>query len=321
MFTSYCKSWLTLHLFLGFQTYLVNDLLELLDYNNSTRVRPARVKKVVGRRICVHVREIDFDGEADDEDRQVVNVDSEFWVDQSSFYVFHVGWACYNNYGLGSTKEYKKHAQRIADALSKVKLFARIPIYFSNAAVPRFQNVSLGWKKGMRFELMDPLAQMFNELRVASVLEVLKVRGLVFPFLSIFSTSTFSHVETECIPLHCTSPFMFPVGYARKYNIHLEGPNAIWRSSSCVYGSLPSECLFLQIGAKLEASDMCENHLVCPATVAAHKGRLLQIHFDGWEDSYDHSSDIFPLGWCEMHGYKLEPPKAEEEPPKKKRKK
>lgn len=37
---------------------------------------------------------------------------------------------------------------------------------------------------------------------------------------------------------------------------------------------------------------MCENHLVCPATVAAHKGRLLQIHFDGWEDSYDQLFDV-----------------------------
>lgn len=45
--------------------------MELLDYNNSTRVRPARVKKVVGRRICVHVREDDFDGEVDEDDRQV----------------------------------------------------------------------------------------------------------------------------------------------------------------------------------------------------------------------------------------------------------
>ncbi|KIH51187.1 mbt repeat protein [Ancylostoma duodenale] len=51
--------------------FKVNDRVELLDYNNSTRVRPARVKKVVGRRICVHVRQDDFDGEVDEDDRQV----------------------------------------------------------------------------------------------------------------------------------------------------------------------------------------------------------------------------------------------------------
>uniref|UniRef100_A0A0K0DP15 Mbt repeat protein n=1 Tax=Angiostrongylus cantonensis TaxID=6313 RepID=A0A0K0DP15_ANGCA len=166
------------------------------------------------------------------------------------------------------------------------------------------ENVSLGWKKGMRFELMDPLAQMFNELRVASVLEVLKGG-----YLRVGMDGP--DVETECIPLHCTSPFMFPVGYARKYNIHLEGPNDTesfdWNDYLQQSGAVAApEYLFRRtperaymdhfqvsvIGAKLEASDMCENHLVCPATVAAHKGRLLQIHFDGWEDSYDQLFDV-----------------------------
>ncbi|VDM73303.1 unnamed protein product [Strongylus vulgaris] len=158
--------------------FKVNDRVELLDYNNSTRVRPARVKKVVGRRICVHVRDDDFDGEVEDDDRQFGD-DAEFWVDQSSFYLFHVGWACYNNYGLGSTKEYRRHAQQIADALTK----GEDPPYASGDVTPQKirswtanKDTPFEWKKGMRFELMDPLAQMFNELRVASVLEVLKVQ-------------------------------------------------------------------------------------------------------------------------------------------------
>ncbi|VDO79824.1 unnamed protein product [Heligmosomoides polygyrus] len=286
----------------------VNDRVELLDYNNSTRVRPARVKKVVGRRICVHVREEDFDGEVDDDDRQF-GEDSEFWVDQSSFYLFHVGWACYNNYGLGSTKEYRKHAQKIADALSKVCapiMFLRqtdervIASEWGSCTVNRLE-VPLGWEKGMRFELMDPLAQMFNELRVATVLEVLKGG-----YLRVGMDGP--DVESECIPLHCTSPFMFPVGYAEKYGIRLGGPNDTEEFDWKIYlqqcgGVAAPESLFrpvpdqkymdnFQVGAKLEASDMCENHLVCPATVAAHKGRLLQIHFDGWEDSYDQLFDV-----------------------------
>ncbi|XGW08139.1 hypothetical protein V3C99_010893 [Haemonchus contortus] len=317
--------------------FKVNDRVELLDYSNSTRVRPARVKKVVGRRICVHVKVEDFDGDVDDDDRQF-GEESEFWVDQSSFYLFHVGWACYNNYGLGSTKEYRKHAQKIAEALSKGEDPPFAPSDVTPAKLRSWninKEVPLGWQKGMRFELMDPLAQMFNELRVASVLEVLKGG-----YLRVGMDGP--DVESECIPLHCTSPFMFPVGYAEKYGIKLGGPNDTekfdWNDYLQQSGAIAApESLFrpipddkymqhFQIGAKLESSDMCENHLVCPATVAAHKGRLLQIHFDGWEDSYDqlfdvHSCDIFPLGWSEMHGYKLEPPKAEEEPPKKKKKK
>ena len=42
-------------------------------------------------------------------------------------------------------------------------------------------------------------------------------------------------------------------------------------------------------------------------------GRLLRIHFDGWENDYDQwvdsqSPDIYPVGWCELVGYDLQPP-------------
>lgn len=65
---------------------------------------------------------------------------------------------------------------------------------------------------------------------------------------------------------------------------------------------------------------MCEPHLICPATLVNIKGRLLQIHYDGWSDDFDQyfdyrSRDIFPVGWCDMYGYKLEMPKVFEHSP------
>ena len=41
--------------------------------------------------------------------------------------------------------------------------------------------------------------------------------------------------------------------------------------------------------------------------------RLLRIHFDGWDQEYDQwldaqSPDIYPVGWCELVGYDLQPP-------------
>ena len=53
----------------------------------------------------------------------------------------------------------------------------------------------------------------------------------------------------------------------------------------------------LQIGAKLEAVDMCEPMMISPATVYAHKGRLLQIRYDGWDDSFNQLFD-FRLVLC-----------------------
>lgn len=56
-----------------------------------------------------------------------------------------------------------------------------------------------------------------------------------------------------------------------------------------------------------------EPRLVCVATVKRCVGRLLLIHFDGWDDEFDQwidhqSPDIYPVGWCELVGYQLQPP-------------
>lgn len=50
------------------------------------------------------------------------------------------------------------------------------------------------------------------------------------------------------------------------------------------------------------------------ATVKQIVGRLIKLNFDGWEESFDQwldyeSVDIYPVGWCEMVRYSLEPPR------------
>lgn len=66
-----------------------------------------------------------------------------------------------------------------------------------------------------------------------------------------------------------------------------------------------------KVGMHLEAADLMDPRLVCVATVARVVGRLLKIHFDGWEEEYDQwldfeSPDIYPVGWCSMVSHKLE---------------
>lgn len=65
---------------------------------------------------------------------------------------------------------------------------------------------------------------------------------------------------------------------------------------------------------KIECADLMDPRLVCVATVSRVVGRLLKIHFDGWEDEYDQwldceSPDIYPVGWCVTVGHKLEGPR------------
>jgi hypothetical protein len=64
---------------------------------------------------------------------------------------------------------------------------------------------------------------------------------------------------------------------------------------------------------KLESVDLMEPKMVCVATVVAVVNRLIRLNFDGWGKEYDQwvdfqSSDIYPAGWCELVGYKLEEP-------------
>ncbi|KTF81374.1 hypothetical protein cypCar_00011620 [Cyprinus carpio] len=70
---------------------------------------------------------------------------------------------------------------------------------------------------------------------------------------------------------------------------------------------------------KLEAVDLMEPRLVCVATVRRCLGRLLLLHFDGWEPEFDQwvdcqTPEIYPVGWCEITGYQLQPPIGPEPP-------
>lgn len=66
---------------------------------------------------------------------------------------------------------------------------------------------------------------------------------------------------------------------------------------------------------KLEAADLMDPRLVCVGTISRVVGRLLKVHFDGWEDEYDQwldcqSPDMYPVGWCQLVGHKLEGPRG-----------
>lgn len=89
---------------------------------------------------------------------------------------------------------------------------------------------------------------------------------------------------------------------------------AVSISSSLALQEVPNHGF--RIGMKLEAVDLMEPRLVCVATVTRIVHRLLRIHFDGWEDEYDQwvdceSPDLYPVGWCQLTGYQLQPPASQ----------
>uniref|UniRef100_A0A914E748 Uncharacterized protein n=1 Tax=Acrobeloides nanus TaxID=290746 RepID=A0A914E748_9BILA len=125
--------------------------------------------------------------------------------------------------------------------------------------------------------------------------------------------------------------------WALRFDPDMDMENFVWKDylNQCnaemapveLFDEVPDSSVMdhFKAGTKLESTDLCEPHLICPATVVCTKGRLVRVHFDGWEDNYDQlfdyrSHEIFPVGWCEIYGYNLEHPKVDE-PVKKKKKK
>lgn len=70
-----------------------------------------------------------------------------------------------------------------------------------------------------------------------------------------------------------------------------------------------------KVNMKLEGIDPKHLSLFCVLTVVEVVGFRLRLHFDGYSDCFDFwvnadSSEIFPSGWCEKTGHKLQPPKG-----------
>lgn len=77
----------------------------------------------------------------------------------------------------------------------------------------------------------------------------------------------------------------------------------------------PSSKNGFRVGMKLEGIDPKHPSLFCVLSVAEVKGFRVRLHFDGYCESYDFwvnadSMDIFPVGWCEKAGHRLQPPKG-----------
>ncbi|KAL7829160.1 hypothetical protein AOLI_G00300450 [Acnodon oligacanthus] len=177
------------------------------------------------------------------------------------------------------------------------------------------------FKDGMKLEAIDPL-----NLSAICVATVRKVLADGYLMIGIDGSEAADGSDWFCY--HGISPSIFPAGFCEINSIELTPPRGYtklpfrWfdylRETSAV--AAPVKLFNKDVpnhgfvpGMKLEAVDLMEPRLVCVATVTRIVHRLLRIHFDGWEDEYDQwvdceSPDLYPVGWCQLTGYQLQPP-------------
>ncbi|KAL6457701.1 hypothetical protein MHYP_G00346640 [Metynnis hypsauchen] len=270
--------------------------VEVVDKAHLCRTRVALVQQVIGGRLRL-VYEESPDGSDD------------FWCHMYSPLIHSIGWSRSIGHRFKRSDVAKKLDGQV-DAPGQ--LFAKV----------KDVDQSGEWfKDGMKLEAIDPL-----NLSAICVATVRKVLADGYLMIGIDGSEAADGSDWFCY--HGTSPSIFPAGFCEINSIELTPPRGYtklpfrWfdylRETSSV--AAPVKLFNKDVpnhgfvpGMKLEAVDLMEPRLVCVATVTRIVHRLLRIHFDGWEDEYDQwvdceSPDLYPVGWCQLTGYQLQPP-------------
>lgn len=281
--------------------------LEVVDKNRVSSVRVATVEMTIGGRLLVT-----YDGAEPEE--------AGFWTHEKSSLVHPIGWAQFVSHELVATYDYAR------ESLEKVntKKFCANDATWDMFDLPT--NELPGGQRfeaNMKLEAIDPLN--LSSIAVATVIKVLRCN-----YLMIGIDGSMCPTGSDWFCYHATSPYIFPAGFCKENNLQLTTPNNDknfdWDKYLQETGSRAAPAsLFNKLipdhgfkeGMMIEAVDLMQSRLVCVATISKVVGRLLRIHFNGWDDSFDQwcdceSPDLFPWGWCELVGYPLEPPKTDD---------
>ncbi|XP_030257077.1 lethal(3)malignant brain tumor-like protein 2 isoform X1 [Sparus aurata] len=279
-------------------SFRVGMYVEVVDPKHVSRTRVATIDQIVGGRLRLVYT---------DQSEAPENTTLDFWCHMWSPLLHPIGWSS----KVG-------HDIKTSGAASRSNMNSSFLLFKK----PRFVYMEGGFfEKGMKLEAIDPLN--LGSICVATIHKV-----LLDGYLMVGIDGTISNNGSDWFCYHASSHAILPVNFCKKNNIPLTVPRG-YDSQTFTWDNYLKEKkakaapaqLFntdypghsFSPNMKLEAVDLMEPRLVCVATVKRCAGRLLLIHFDGWEDEFDQwvdhqSPDIYPVGWCDLLGYPLQLP-------------
>lgn len=282
--------------------------IEVVDKMCVSAMRVAIICEIVGGRLRLSY--VDSKDEAD-----------EFWCHMKSPLIHPVGWSQTVGHKLHASQEYRN------SCLSKIAMQKYNGDDASPEMLPKVKDppYRMTFQAGMKLEAIDPLN--LSAICVGTVMKVLRNNYLMIGI----DGSPMAESGSDWFCYHATSPCIFPVGFCEINNIELTPPRG-YKASFKWFDYLkqtktvaaPVKLFDKEIpkhgfrpGMKMEAVDLMEPRLICVATVTRIVGRLLRVHFDGWDNEYDQwvdcqSPDIYPVGWCQVMRYNLEGPLSKE---------
>ncbi|XP_037837691.1 lethal(3)malignant brain tumor-like protein 2 isoform X4 [Kryptolebias marmoratus] len=278
--------------------------VEVVDPRHVSRTRVAVIDSIIGGRLrLVYTDQTDAPE----------NVVADFWCHMWSPLLHPMGWSSRVGHVIKTpAKSTEALSSSRGNLESSFLLFKRPRIVYMGE---RF------FEEGMKLEAIDPLN--LGNICVATVQKV-----LLDGYLMVGIDGTASNNGSDWFCYHASSHAVLPVGFCEKNKITLTVPHSYdpqtftWEKYLKETEAKPAPARLFNAdypghgfspNMKLEAVDLMEPRLVCVATVKRCVGRLLLIHFDGWDDEFDQwidhqSPDIYPVGWCELVGYQLQPP-------------
>ncbi|KAI5745745.1 hypothetical protein M8J76_013892 [Diaphorina citri] len=294
--------------------FRVDMNLEVVDKKRISQVKVATIEKIVGKRLQVHYYD-DDDG---------------FCCHQDSPLIHPVGWARRTGHLISAPPLYTDRcAKGIRDRDDATEDLFPLSVGTAGTKLSPGTGQTGGFVVGMKLESVDPLN--LSDICVATVMKVLNDRFMMIRVNS-YDEDTNGGLDWFCY--HMSSPYIFAPGFCAAHGINLTPPKGYthatfsWEQYCRDTNSIPAPPeLFNQTvpehgfreGMRLESADLMNPALICVGTVCRLVGRLLRVHFDGWEDEFDQwidceSCDIYPVGWCELVSHRLEPPRAPAKP-------